>query len=330
MAAAYLNAGLYSMISVPLVSKGKIIGTLNTESCTSEQYGNEELELATRIGAQVTNAVSNSLLYEQALQLAEEREARARLDAENRELQRINEAKIAFLSTVSHELRTPLTSMLAFTDIIHRNKNKNLTEREISHLEVIRRNGRRLSLLIGDLLDVSRIESGALNLDITEFSMNEMIDDLYESFQPLLERKHQTMKLEVQASETLVLGDQDRLAQVVSNLMSNAHKYSGESALIVVSMRADDSRVYLSVKDQGIGISEEDLSQLFTAFFRAENEATRAEQGTGLGLVIVKGIVEMHGGMIKVESEPGAGTTFHIEFNRRFAQEQEEKTRKAA
>jgi signal transduction histidine kinase len=138
------------------------------------------------------------------------------------------------------------------------------------------------------------------------------------------------MKLEVQASETLVLGDQDRLAQVVSNLMSNAHKYSGESALIVVSMRADDSRVYLSVKDQGIGISEEDLSQLFTAFFRAENEATRAEQGTGLGLVIVKGIVEMHGGMIKVESELGAGTTFHIEFNRRFAEEQEEKTRKAA
>jgi signal transduction histidine kinase len=310
-------AGLISMISIPLISKEKLIGALNIQSIDPEAYGAEELELATRIAAQVTNAIANSLLYEQALQLAEEREARARLDAENRELQRINEAKIAFLSTVSHELRTPLTSMMAFTDILKRNKQQNLSEKEISHLEVIRRNGRRLGLLIGDLLDVSRIDAGALKLEMSEFEARELVRELYESFQPLLDRKQQSMALILPDEDVTAFADRDRIAQVVSNLMSNASKYSGESTQTTVKMEADEDMVRISVTDQGIGISEEDQKQLFTSFFRADNEATRSEPGTGLGLVIVKGIIEMHRGQIRIESEIGKGTTVHISFARR-------------
>lgn len=317
VARAASGVGLRSMIAVPLISKEKIIGTLNILSTDADAYAPEDLELAQRIGAQVTNAIANSLLYEQALQLAEEREARARLDAENLELQRINEMKIQFLSMVSHELRTPLTSMMAFTDILKSNKRGNLDDKDIDRLEVIRRNGRRLSLLIGDLLDVSRIESGALKLDISEFEMNQMVEELNESFGPLVEEKKQTIKLDLPSDIVTCFADRDRIAQVISNLMSNASKYSPESKEILVTMRADDEMIYVSVKDQGIGISEADQKQLFTSFFRADNDATRAAPGTGLGLVIVKGIVEMHRGKIWIESEYGNGTTANIQFSRR-------------
>ncbi len=316
-ARAAAKHGLQSMISVPLISKEKIIGTLNILSLDADAYAPEDLELAQRIGAQVTNAIANSLLYEQALQLAEEREARARLDAENRELQRINEAKIQFLSMVSHELRTPLTSMMAFADILKTNKSGNLVEKDISRLDVIRRNGRRLSLLIGDLLDVSRIESGALKLDISEFDMNQMVEELHESFVPLVEEKNQVVNVDMPSEVITCFADRDRIAQVVSNLMSNASKYSPESKEILVKMWADADTIYVSVKDEGIGISEEDQKQLFTSFFRADNDETRAAPGTGLGLVIVKGIVEMHRGKIWIESEYGHGTTANIQFSRR-------------
>lgn len=310
-------AGLVSMIAVPLISKEKTIGTLNILSRDPDAYGPEELELAQRIGAQVTNAISNSLLYEQALLLAEEREARARLDAENRELQRVNEAKIEFLSMVSHELRTPLTSMMAFADILRNNKRGNLEEKDVSRIDVIRRNGRRLSLLISDLLDVSRMESGSLKLDISEFEMNQMVEELHESFVPLLEAKRQTLKLELPPEIATCFADRDRIAQVVSNLMSNASKYSPDSSEVRLSMRSDQDTVYIAVEDRGIGISEEDQKQLFTSFFRADNEETRAAPGTGLGLVIVKGIIEMHRGKIWIESEFGKGTTAHVQFSRR-------------
>lgn len=317
LARAAVDAGLVSMISVPLISKEKMIGTLNILSTDPDAYTPEELELAQRIGAQVTNAIANSLLYEQALQLAAERVERARLDAENLELQRLNEAKIQFLSMVSHELRTPLTSMMAFADIMRSNKRGNLDEKDISRVDVIRRNGRRLSLLIGDLLDVSRIESGALKLDISEFEMNQMVEELHESFVPLLEAKQQTLTMELPAESVTCFADRDRIAQVVSNLMSNASKYSPDAREIRLSMRSDEEAVHISVEDQGIGISEEDQKQLFTSFFRADNDQTRAAPGTGLGLVIVKGILEMHRGKIWIESEFGKGTTAHIQFSRR-------------
>jgi signal transduction histidine kinase len=150
---------------------------------------------------------------------------------------------------VSHELRTPLTSMMAFADIIRNNKQGNLNEKDISRLDVIRRNGRRLSFLIGDLLDVSRIESGALKLEIIEVEVNQVIEELYESFIPILDEKKQTMKLELPTESINCVADKDRIGQVILNLMSNAQKYSQESKEIHVTMRADDESVYVSVAD---------------------------------------------------------------------------------
>jgi signal transduction histidine kinase len=303
------TTGYRSVLAMPLISNSQTIAVMVIESSKEYAYGQSELELAGHVGAHLANAIANSNLYAQALQLAREQELRARAEAEKRELQRVNEVKSKFLSTVSHELKTPLTSMLAFTDILLRNRSGALSEREIQHLEVIRRNGRRLSLLINDLLDVSRIDAGTLKLVRNEFDIRELLEELEESFTPIFEAKRQTLALAIPPEPLFLFADRERIAQVVSNLLSNASKYSPVETRVEIQASYSDERVAISVKDEGVGISPEDQKRLFTSFFRADNDVTRAVPGTGLGLVIAKGIVELHGGKVVVSSVPGKGTT---------------------
>jgi len=313
--AARENVGLRSLLASPLLSNGRVIGIMILESREAGAYARQHLALAERVGAQIANAIANSQHYEQALQLAEEREARIRLDAENRQLQRVDEERSSFLSRVSHELKTPLTSLSAFTDILLRNRDGNLSPRQMQHLAAIQRGGRSLNVLINDLLDVSRIDSGNLMIDCAVFDANELVEQLDESFAPLLDERSQTLELSLPDEALWVHADRDRINQVVTNLLSNASKYSGEGSPIEMEVWGDEDRLRVEIRDHGIGISEEDQDKLFTPFFRAENEATRSAPGTGLGMVIAKGIVECHGGQMTIQSEPGQGTTvsFYIE-----------------
>jgi len=242
----------------------------------------------------------------------EERELSARLDAERHELQRVNEAKSAFLSTVSHELRTPLTSIIAFTDIIARNRQGNLTERQAQQLEVVRRNEARLKELIEELLDVSRVDSGRLKLEQAEFDARDMFDEVASTFAPILDERDQTLEMSIPAGALPVWADRSRLAQVASNLVSNASKYSPEHSHIELMAREQEGRLLLSVSDNGIGIAAKDMEKLFTPFFRVNNEFTRSVPGTGLGLVITKAIVEEHGGEMTVDSALGVGTAVSV------------------
>ncbi|NQW16514.1 MAG: GAF domain-containing protein [Chloroflexi bacterium] len=298
-----------SMMTVPISSGGTVIGTMSLMSQSADAYQGQDLELAMQVGAQISTAIANSQSHERALQLAQEREERAIVDAENRELQRVNEAKSQFLSTVSHELKTPLTSVLAFGDILKANKEGNLTDRQQQALQIMDRNGRRLNVLIDDLLDVSRIDSGNLKIDRREFDARMLLEELELSFAPIVTPKQQTLKFDVPDQPLYVFADRDRITQVVSNLLSNASKYSGEGTSIELRAREDGTRLYIEVEDHGIGISEADRKQLFTPFFRADNPDTRSVPGTGLGLVITAGIVESHGGQISVTSERSSGTT---------------------
>ncbi|GEM_PF-1419621 len=307
-------AGFQSALAVPLVSNNRSIGAVTLESDAPQAFTAQSVSLAERVAAQVANAVANAQLYQQALQLAEERELRARAEAEKRELQRINEVKSAFLSTVSHELKTPLTSILAFTDILLRNRKGSMGDRDIKHLDVIKRNGKRLGLLINDLLDVSRLDNGTLRVQRQHFDFRELLSELQESFGPILESKRQTLSASVPDSPLGVYADRDRMAQVISNLLSNASKYSPPETAIELEAKGDGGRVNVRVKDNGIGISPADQKKLFTAFFRAENDATRSVPGTGLGLVIAKGIVEIHGGQMALESTQGKGTTVSFDI----------------
>ena len=315
MREASVSMGLNSMMTVPFIARSRVIGTLIRESRRVSAYRGEELALAERIGGQIVNAINNSRQFVQAMELAEATEANLMVDAENIELQRLNEAKIQFLSIVSHELRTPLTSMLAFTSLLKRNKADNLTDKNLHHLDIIDKNGRRLNVLIQDLLDVSRMDMGNLALEPSEFDIVEIVNDLVDSFAPIYEAKSQTLNLEIIEGEQLIYADKNRIAQVLTSLLSNASKYSPESKRVWLSLTAVDNHLEFEVRDEGFGISEENQKEMFTAFYRVDTEETRSIEGTGLGLLIAKGIVEIHGGQLAMESTVGVGTTFRFQIH---------------
>ena len=315
MREASVSAGLNSMMAVPFIARGNVIGTMILESRRVGAYRGEELALAERVGGQIVNAINNSRQFVQAMELAEANEAKLTLDAENTELQRLNEAKIQFLSTVSHELRTPLTSMLAFASLLKRNKDANLTEKNMRHLDIIDRNGRRLNVLIQDLLDVSRMDMGNLALEPSEFDIVESVNELAESFAPIYEAKEQTLIVDLPESEEMIYADRNRVTQVLTNLLSNASKYSPESKRVWLNVSAQDGHLNFEVKDEGFGISEEHQKEMFTAFYRVDTEETRSIEGTGLGLVIAKGIVEIHGGQMAMDSAVGEGTSFKFQIH---------------
>ena len=304
------KAGLHSVIFTPLISNDEVIGTLSVKARGRDVYSDRELMLLEGIAHQIAGPIKAADLYDQALMWAQEREHRILLEAEKRELERVSESRSEFISTVSHELKTPLTSISAFIDILSRNRPNNLLDKQLAQLDVMRRNSQRLSMLINDLLDLSRIESGRFELQAEPFDARAMLNDLLVSFGPIFSDKSQSLTVTGLDQPVWVRGDQARVSQVLSNLLSNACKYSGPEATIRLIARATGDFVEFEVQDTGIGIAPGDLGQLFTMFFRADNVQTRSVPGTGLGLAIAKTIVDLHGGEIRVKSKVGEGTQF--------------------
>ena len=161
-------------------------------------------------------------------------------------------------------------------------------------------------------MDVAKFDAGTLQISMIEFDVRELLGDILKSFEPIMEGKAQELQLMAPEGPILIYGDQARLAQVITNLISNASKYSPEDTAIIVDMNVAGDRLGISVSDSGQGISEEDQDKLFMPFFRAERDVASAVPGTGLGLAISRSIVELHDGEINVESELGSGSTFWI------------------
>ncbi len=306
------EVGLHSTMFAPLVSADRVIGTISVKASATQAYAKADLEALKAIAQQIAGAVAASDLYLETLRLADERERRQQAESDNRELQKVNQAKSEFLSTVSHELKTPLTSILAFTGVLRKALQDELSEREANHFAVIKRNGEQLDRLISDLVDVSRVQANTIALTPSRFDLNETLKELVESFGPVIAAKSQSITVYSPDGELRLYADSDRVTQVISNLISNASKYSSSGSEITVSVEPGTDQISICVSDQGIGVSEEDRRHLFTAFFRADNEITRKQPGTGLGLVIAKAIAEMHHGDLTVQSEPNSGSTFRF------------------
>ena len=243
-------------------------------------------------------------------ELGDERVASDRLDIENRELQRLNEDRGRLIALVSHEFRTPLTSILAFTDILRKRQDGKDAEKNLKHLDVIKRSGDQLLKMIEEMLDLSRLESTELSLDETEFDVNALITETAQKIGPILQAKRQMLQIFGNVEGISIRADRDRLDQVLVNLLSNASKYSPAGTAIQLEVTAGTSDLRVVVRDRGIGIAEEDQHRIFAKFFRVDREETRSIPGTGLGLSIVKSIVDRHDGEITVASRPGRGTTF--------------------
>jgi len=222
----------------------------------------------------------------------------------------IDRLKSEFLSTVSHDLRTPLTSIKGYVDLILDGDAGEISDIQREFLEIVKHNNDRLVKLINDVLDISKIESGRVHFRIEPIQLEDVVHDVIDTFKNLMAQKKIRLITDIPQALGSVAADQDRIGQVVMNLVSNALKYTPAGGTIEVNLKEEGHRLIFSVIDTGIGISSEDQKYLFTRFFRVDSSLTQEVGGSGLGLSICKSIINLHGGEIWIESELGQGSNF--------------------
>jgi PAS domain S-box-containing protein len=235
-----------------------------------------------------------------------------RIESENRELQRVAHTRSEFLSTVSHELRTPLTTVSAFADILYNSKSENLTDRQRTHLELIRKSSSQLGSLIDDLLDISQADSGRLILNKKSFEISTMIDEVADSSRILLATREQQLSVRNLAPFLSLHADRSRVIQIVSNLLTNASKFSPPESSIKIDAEVNHDHISITITDQGSGISKPDQAMMFSPFFRGKSRDNEQPDGRGLGLAVVRSLVDLHDGSIDVVSKKGKGTTITV------------------
>ena len=307
LAAAWVGGNLFIVRQIQALvgaTKRVAAGELGVRTGLPEGHG----ELSQLAGAFDRMAESLQEAHERRLLEEELRRKNYQLEQQNRAIQEANRLKTEFVTMVSHELRTPLTSIQGYAELLLEDEQIAGEERE--SLIIVKKNADRLLGLINDLLDLSRMEAGKIDLQRTSLDLAHVIREVAGSLRPLIEAKQQRLGLDLGEALPAVWADADRVAQILTNLISNAHKYTLLEGSITVAARRDDGFVRVDVSDTGIGLSPEDQAQLFTKFFRAHDRSPQAGGGTGLGLVITRLLVELHGGRITVSSAPGQGSTF--------------------
>ena len=218
--------------------------------------------------------------------------------------------KSDFVSAVSHELRTPLTSIKGYASILTAGKLGEVSPAQKERLEKINKHSNNLARLINNLLDIARIESGRVQMDIREISIKEMMDSIVDICMPQIKEKNISLKIKINTTTEKIKADAAQLERLLLNLLSNAIKFTPGKGKITVVVEEKASAVEFNVEDNGIGIPKEDIEKVFEEFFRSDNAQDQKIKGTGLGLSLVKKIVEAHKGNLWVNSELGKGTRF--------------------
>ncbi|HJQ67638.1 MAG TPA: GAF domain-containing protein [Blastocatellia bacterium] len=292
-----------SFMVVPLVARGRTLGAISFVSAESgHRYDEDDLALAEDLARRAALAVDNARLY--------------------RETQEASRLKDDFLATVSHELRTPLNAILGWSRMLRTNRFDDETAAQA--LETIERNARAQAQLIEDLLDVSRIITGKLRLDIRPVEPVEVINAAIDAVRPAADAKQVRIQTVLDPWAGVVSGDPDRLQQVLWNLLSNAIKFTPKEGSVQIRLERVNSHIDITLSDTGQGIAPEFLPFVFDRFRQADSTLTRAHGGLGLGLAIVRHLVEMHGGTVRAESEgEGRGATFTVKLPLRAIHHQE-------
>jgi signal transduction histidine kinase len=230
------------------------------------------------------------------------------------ELENASKHKSEFLANMSHELRTPLNAVIGFSEVLEGRLFGELNEKQAEYIADIHSSGRHLLTLINDILDLSKIEAGRMDLQLTPVALGELVENSVALLRERAAREHVALTLDVEASVGIVDADERKIKQVLFNLLTNALKFTPEGGHVVVSARADGDDAMISVRDDGVGIAPADLDRIFEEFQQVGT--SHLQEGTGLGLAISRRFVELHGGNLRVESEPGHGSTFSFTLPR--------------
>ncbi len=287
-----------SEMALPLITAGRVIGVLDVQSTEEAAFSEDDVTILQTMSGQLAGAIENARLYQEAVQTAER-------------LAEVDRIKSQFLANMSHELRTPLNSIIGFSRVILKGIDGPLTDMQRQDLEAIYKSGEHLLGLINDILDISKIEAGKMELAFEEVDMREVIRGVMSSAIALVKDKPVELQQHVADNVPIIVADERRVRQVILNLVSNAAKFT-DHGYVRTEAYLQDQEVIVAVTDSGIGIPADKLSTIFEAFTQADASASRKYGGTGLGLAISKSFVEMHGGRMWVESVIDVGSTFYI------------------
>ncbi len=294
-----LLSNAQSQIVIPIRREEQVIGVLLLESLRDEPWADTTQEFLSRLSDHAAISIANAQLFAQ--------------------VQEADIAKSDFISFVSHELKTPMTSIRGYTDLLLGGAVGEVTDAQENFLGTIRANVTRMATLVSDLADISRIEAGRLRLEYAAVEIPDVVDETVRSMDHNIQEKSQTLEIVFGDDLPSAWGDRTRIGQVLTNLVSNAYKYTPEGGKVIIQAEKSHNQwdpegapevVLLAVKDNGLGMTAEDQDQIFTKFFRSPDPDARQSPGTGLGLNITRNLVEMQGGKIWFESTYGEGTTF--------------------
>lgn len=285
-----------SELAVPMIVGDKLVGVLDLQSDKTNFFSEEDLKTQKTLASQIAVAIENAQQYAEQVRTAEK-------------LREVDLLKSEFLASMSHELRTPLNSIIGFADVLLEGLDGELNERMEEDVRLIRNSGNHLRSLIGDILDMSKIESGRMELRYEEIDLPEMASDIMAMATPLAQEKKILLHLDIEKDVQTITADRTRLRQILWNIMGNAIKFTEEGS-VTLTMQNKVDHLLVAIRDTGIGIKEENLSIVFEQFRQVDGSLNRTVGGTGLGMPITKKLVELHGGQIWVESVYEQGSTF--------------------
>jgi signal transduction histidine kinase/CheY-like chemotaxis protein len=316
------ESGIRSLVAVPLKAHGAIIGILAVTSREAARFGEEDRQLLSVLADQAAIAIENARLFEQVRQYAEELEVKVELRTHqlqelNRQLEAASRHKSEFLASMSHELRTPLNAIIGFSRLVMRRSRDVLPARQYENLEKILVSAEHLLALINDILDLSKIEAGRVEVHPRAFDVEPLVDLCLRTVEPLVKSEQVRLVKAVDADLPRLHTDEDKLKQILINLVSNAIKFTDAGTITVaVARRGHD--VALTVADPGIGIPADKLDLIFEEFRQVDSTNTRKHGGTGLGLAISRRFARLLGGDLTVASTPGVGSVFTLRLPRRY------------
>ena len=292
-----IGSGVRAILAVPMVREGQLIGCLGVTRNRPGDFPAETIELLRTFATQSALAIQNARLFRE-------------IEDKSRQLEAASRHKSEFLANMSHELRTPLNAVIGFSEVLLQRMFGALNDKQDEYLKDIYASGQHLLSLINDILDLSKIEAGRMELAPAPFHLPTALENAVTLVREQAARHGIALHLDLDPRLDQLVGDERKVKQVVLNLLSNAVKFTPEGGRISLTAVRRDSSVEIAVTDTGIGIAPEDQAAIFEEFRQVGSDETRKQEGTGLGLTLAKKFVELHGGRIWVESKLGTGSTF--------------------